>query len=353
MIRGAAAEIVLQSEGLPEVQYDRRRPPQVFRDAVLHHLVEQLQPRVQQWLQQHLSGEMHAVHVLHELVKRYNEVLLFHSSERMTQYEYHATRLPMDGNEALGMQVQLDDMAQQHLLARNFAAIAEQGPAVSLDAARIAYQHILHDARQSLIRALVPVGAEWNTDQGARNAHSARLLWMLLPFAYRHAEEYVAQHRVAGTTTDMPTLDLQSSPIYSDAAAESLHISEQEYRGYTSMLDRLSANVTTVRRYLKEHTEADRRRTALGRALSSWLDQFPEAECRAVLAMVDAEHRIDRARQLNSRIHLGWTQVLALEHTAAADEIQVSYRQIDALLVDFPARLGQLVYALDGGYEGK
>ena len=69
--------------------------------------------------------------------------------------------------------------------------------------------------------------------------------------------------------------------------------------------------------------------------------------------MIDTERRIDRARQMNSRIHLGWSQVLALEHSPSAIDVRSAFAQVEAILIDLPTRLGQLLRQLDGDYEGK
>lgn len=352
VIRGAATEVVLQSEVLPEVPFDLRNPT-AYRNAVLNHLVDQVEPSVQDWLKTHLTGERHVVEELHQLVMRYNYVLQFHQGQRMANSEFYPSRLPMDGNEALKVGIHLDGDVQRRLAAQDFEAVSLDGPDVSLDAARTHYQNVLRSARCALVRALVPAGSAWNTDQGARDAHSARLLWTLLPFAYRHIEEYVALHHVQGPVTDLQTPERQGFTDHTEQAKALLRVSEQEYDKYNRILDRLAREAKSVRQLYGEHRRTRAQQSHLGRVLSSWIGQFPAEECAAVLEMVDTERRIDRARQMNSRIHLGWSQVLALEHSPSAIDVRSAFAQVDAILIDLPTRLGQLLRQLDGDYEGK
>ncbi len=351
VIRGAVAEVVLQSGELSDIPLDCSRPD-AYRQAVEQQLQGELRPRVDQWIRECLPDE--AFRTLHALVTRYNEFLVRHAGERITDMEFYAGRPPLHPFDAITHCMPLEPDVQRAVAMGDFDRVAELGgPSASLDAVRSTYIRMLADTRIGLSLICMPSAADWGSPNNVHWQHVGRTQLQLLPFAYRHSEEFVAKHMVKSSVTDLPTHSL-SEQLPIPRNAERLFLSSVIERDrFVSHIAAMRRRAERVLEEYREHLAADAKRSGLGRIILSYACPFPTEDCRTLARMLRQEQCLKQAEALVQRIHEAWQQALQLEGQPTAEQIRQSYMAVYSQLRAFSDLLERLAEQIFGGYEGK
>jgi hypothetical protein len=349
-IRGAAADVVLRDCKLPDVPFDRRNP-QAYATAVQAHLETVVRPRVAAWIRECLPDD--TVRAAHGLVGRYNEVIRLHPGERIHAADFMLSRPPMDPFEAMAHQVDIDPAAKRAAQLCDTAAIAEHGPAASLDYARMCYVQMLRETRMALAQMYVPSDDRWRESEDRRHWQRAGQSHLLvLPLVYRNAEEYLAGHMVAGTVPDLATPPFPVAPgIPEDNAAWKESVNE--HRRYAGIITTLQRRAERVLDEYREYLRVDAGRGALGRLIASVGNWFPADDCQRLTTMLRKEQRLQKARELADDLHATWQRALEMGAAPVAGQVGESYKTVHRALREFADLVDMLVDRVLGGYEGK
>lgn len=349
VIRGAVAEVVLQSGELPDIPFDCSHPD-AYRQAVEQQVQGELRPRVDQWIRECLPDE--AFRTLHALVTRYNEFLVRHAGERMVNSDFYPSRPAMNPFEAMENSVPYDEDVAAAMMSGDMALASEHGPATALDFVRMTYLKMLHETRTGLAQVYTPI-ADWRSERSAHWRRVGESHFQLLPFAYRHAEEFVALHAVAGRVTDLPTHSANDRPPLSPLALSLLRESALEQNRYRSIISQLRRRANRVLEAYAEHRASEAQRSGLGRLVMSYACPFPEEDCKKLQQFVRTEHRFENAEKLAGEIHDAWKQSLALDDRRGENGVRESYVQVHVVLREVGDLVEMLMEKVLDGYEGK
>ncbi len=351
VVRGAVAEAVLQSGGLPEVPFDRRNPD-AYLPAVELHLQTELRPRVERWIRDCMPDE--TFRTMHGLVGRYNELLARHAGERMTNSDFYPGRPPMDPFDAMQHVIHMDDDVRRAATLGEYGRVAELGgPAASLDAVRAVYIRMLTDTRIGLSQICMPTAKDWGTEHNLHWQRIGHTQLQLLPFAYRHMEEFVARHMVQGPVTDLPTHSIHDRPPVPESSSTLLRDSFLERDRFVGQIAAMRRRAERVLEEYREHIATDAKRTGLGRVIMSYACPFPVDDCRTLARMLRQEQCLDAAETRVRAIHEGWRQALQLQAQPHAEQVRQSYMAVYSQLRPFSDLLERLCETIFDGYEGK